>query len=34
MTLEEAGANIGRTVIYRPTPDNTEVGVITAAGGP
>ena len=30
MTLEEAAANVGQTVIYRPTPDYTEQGVITA----
>ena len=30
MTLEEAAANIGQTVIYRPTPDQVEHGVITA----
>jgi hypothetical protein len=30
MTLEEAAANIGNTVIYRPTPNQVEQGVITA----
>ncbi len=29
MTIEEAAANIGRAVIYQPTPEDTETGVIT-----
>ena len=30
MTLEEAAANIGRTVVYYDTPNHSEWGVITS----
>lgn len=32
MTLEEAKASIGRRVVYRDTPNHSEVGVITSVG--
>ena len=32
MTLEEAAANIGRTVVYQPALGQRETGVITDVG--
>jgi hypothetical protein len=32
MTRDEAAANIGRLVVYRPLPDVMEEGVITSIG--